>query len=94
MATVRPRLRDYDYQQLVTGTSAKTLTARMPKAVLQTLLTEFLDIREERLKLRKSYVNKFNDVLSPKMVLRYYQVENKLEAIVRHDMARGIPLVR
>ncbi len=46
MATVRPRLRDYDYQQLVTGTSAKTLTARRPKAVLQTLLTELRKLTE------------------------------------------------
>ena len=58
------------------------------------LLTEFFDIREEKIKLRKSYVDKFKDVLSPKRLLRYYQVENKLEAIIRHDMAREIPLVR
>ena len=46
MTTVRPRLRDYDYQQLVRGTSAKTLTARRPKAVLQTLLIELRKLTE------------------------------------------------
>ena len=60
----------------------------------QMLLTEFFAIREEKLKLRKSYVDKFTGVLSLKKVFRYYQVENKLETIVRYDMAREIPLVR
>lgn len=60
----------------------------------ETMLIEFFDIREEKLKIRKSYLDRFKAVLSPKRVFRYYQVENKLEAIIRHDMAREIPLVR
>ena len=58
------------------------------------LLDQSIAIQEDRLNLRKSFLSKFNKVLSAKKVLRYYQVENKLDAILRFDLARGIPLVK
>lgn len=58
------------------------------------LLDEIIAIEEDRLTLQKSYIPKFNKVLQPKQVTRYYQIENKLFAIMRFDLARGIPLVK
>ena len=60
----------------------------------QDLLTRYLAINEEKLELKKSFVEKFEKVLTPKQMMRYYQVENKLEAIVNFKLARDIPLVR
>ena len=60
----------------------------------ESLIDEFFEIREKKLKIRKSYVDQFKKVISTKNVFRFYQVENKMEAISRHNMAREIPLVR
>jgi len=58
----------------------------------QSMLREYLDIREKQLKLKQSYVKKFEEVLPSNKVLRYYQVENKLEAIARFELSKRIPL--
>jgi Spy/CpxP family protein refolding chaperone len=68
----------------------KSLTDERAKG----LLDESIAIEEDRLTLQKSYISKFSKVLQPKQVTRYYQIENKLFAIVRFDLARGIPLVK
>ncbi len=60
----------------------------------KSLLDEIMSIEEDRLKLQRSYIPKFSKVLPTKKVVRYYQVENKLYAIVKFDLARGIPLVK
>ena len=58
------------------------------------LLDESIAIEEDKLTLKKSYISKFSRVLQPKQVTRYYQIENKLLAIMRFDLARGIPFVK
>ncbi len=58
------------------------------------LLKEYLDIEKERHELKESYVKKFKKNLSSKLVARYYQVENRLETIINHEIAAGIPLAR
>ena len=46
------------------------------------------------MKLRQSYLPKFRIVLSEKRVVRYYQIENKVKAVMEYDLARQIPLVK
>lgn len=60
----------------------------------QELLDQFLAVDDEALKVRRAHVKKFLEVLPAKRVARYFQVENKLNAIVNYDLARGIPLVK
>ena len=60
----------------------------------KTLLAEALDIDEDHVKLNKTYVKKFDKVLASKTVARYFQLENKFEAIVEYELARQIPLVQ
>jgi len=60
----------------------------------QELLDQFLAVDDEALKVRHAHVKKFLKVLPAKRVARYFQVENKLNAIVNYDLARGIPLVK
>jgi hypothetical protein len=60
----------------------------------QELLDQFLAIDNEALEARRAHVKKFLKVLPAKRVVRYFQVENKLDAIVNYDLARGIPLVK
>ena len=56
------------------------------------LLNEYLDIEEKRVTLKKSYVKKLEDVLPKKKLMRYFQLENKIEATLKYELARNIPL--
>ena len=58
------------------------------------LIDEYMAIETERLKLRQSYLPRFRQVLPEQKVLRYYQVENKIKAVVDYELAAGIPLAR
>jgi len=60
----------------------------------KTILEESIAIQEDKLKLQRSLLPNFNKVLPAKKVTRYYQIENKLNAILRYELARGIPLVK
>jgi len=56
------------------------------------LINEAIDIEIEEAKLRKTYAAKLNKVLPGVKVARYLQIENKIRAIVRYDLASAIPL--
>lgn len=59
----------------------------------ESMLKEFLDIDEAEIKVRKSYVGKFNEVLPSRKVVRLYQVENKLNAALTFELTKDIPLM-
>lgn len=58
------------------------------------LLTDYLGIEKARLQVKNKYLPRFQKVLPPKKVARYYQVENKLDVIIQAELAEDIPLVR
>ena len=58
------------------------------------MVSEYLSIEKAKLKLRQRYVRKFEKVLPPKKVMRYYQTENKLDALINVQLAREIPLAK
>ena len=72
---------------------ARTYRA-MSDQVARKLLNEFLTIEADRLKLRETYVPRFRKALPDTKVGRYYQLENKIHAVVSYDLARLIPLVK
>lgn len=57
------------------------------------LLTEALAIEDAEVKLKRSYVPKLEKALPGAKVARYIQIENKIRAIVRYELADNIPLV-
>jgi hypothetical protein len=57
------------------------------------LLDEWLDFEEALLKTRRQWVSRFRAVLPASKVTRFYQLENKLDAALREDAARKVPLV-
>jgi hypothetical protein len=63
-----------------------------PKA--DELLKKNLSLEKEILQLKTSYLPKFKAVLPAKKVARYYQLENKIQAVGRYDLAEKIPLVK
>jgi hypothetical protein len=57
------------------------------------LLDEAIAIDEDEAKMRKAYSGKLAAVLPGKKVARYLQIENKIRALVRYELAAEIPLV-
>lgn len=57
------------------------------------LTSDFLALQADELKQMQSYVSKLNKVLPATKVARYLQIENKIRAIIRYDLAEEIPLI-
>ena len=57
------------------------------------LTSDFLALQADELKQMQSYVSKLNKVLPAIKVARYLQIENKIRAIIRYDLAEEIPLI-
>ncbi len=57
------------------------------------MLDESLKIEEAELELKRKYVQEFKKVLPPKKVVRFFQVDNKFDAMVNYNLAGSIPLV-
>ncbi len=63
-------------------------------AQAESLVQDYLKFEDELLALRKKYVKRFAAALPMTKVLRFYQVENKLDALQRVGLASEIPLTR
>jgi hypothetical protein len=57
------------------------------------MLDEYLAIEKQYLKLKTNYAKKFRKILPEKKVTRFFQIENKLDAVIDAELAREIPLV-
>jgi hypothetical protein len=58
------------------------------------LTSEALAIDQDEIAMRKTYAARLSKVLPGKKVARYLQIENKIRAAIRYDLAAGIPLVQ
>jgi hypothetical protein len=58
------------------------------------LLDEFTIIDTLGPKLRQAYLPKFRKVLPEVKVVRYYQIENKINAALMYELATNIPLLK
>lgn len=52
-----------------------------------------LAIDQDEIALRKKYAARLNGLVPGKKVARYLQIENKIRAAIRYELAAGIPLV-
>jgi hypothetical protein len=57
------------------------------------LIEEYLAIEADRVKVRRSYLDEFAKSLPGRKVARFYQIENKMDAVIRYDLAATIPVV-
>jgi hypothetical protein len=58
------------------------------------LVNESVAIEKAEAGLKESYIPKLSKVLPAKKVARYIQIENKIRALVKYELAGGIPLVQ
>jgi hypothetical protein len=57
------------------------------------LMDEYLAIEADRVQVRRAYLAEFASALPGRTVARLYQIENKLDAVIRYDLAASIPVV-
>jgi hypothetical protein len=58
------------------------------------LMDEYLSIERARSGVKAKYVPRFREKLPARKVARFFQVDNKLDAIINADLASVIPLAR
>ena len=57
------------------------------------LINEAIAIEDAEVKLKRSYVSKLEKVIPGMKVARYIQIENKIRAVGKYELAAQIPLV-
>jgi hypothetical protein len=67
---------------------------KMTNDTAKNLMDENMTIETLGLKLRQAYLLKFRKVLPEVKVVRYYQIENKINAALIYELARNIPLMK
>jgi predicted outer membrane protein len=77
-------------QSYATDYKNKTMTDDKAKK----LTDEYLSIQQAEVKLQSSYVPKLNKALPATKVARYLQIENKIRAVIKYDLAATVPLVQ
>ncbi|HME72355.1 MAG TPA: hypothetical protein VKM54_21180 [Myxococcota bacterium] len=57
------------------------------------LVDDYLAVEADRVKVKRAYVDEFAKALPGRKVARFYQIENKMDAVIRYDLAATIPVV-
>lgn len=65
----------------------------MTNELARSIADESIKYEEKKLKLKKKYIKKFRKILPDIKVVRYFQLESKLDAIIDFDLASQIPLM-
>jgi hypothetical protein len=58
------------------------------------LIDEAFAIEQAEANIKSTFAPKLSKALPVKKVARYLQIENKIRALVRYDLAQGVPLMR
>ena len=58
------------------------------------LIDEAVAIEQAEANLKSAYAPKLSKALPTIKVARYLQIENKIRAVVKYDLAQGVPLVK
>ncbi len=67
---------------------------QMSNETAKTLLDEYLTIESLGVQLRQAYLPKFRGALPDVKVVRYYQIENKIQAALVYQIGAKIPLMK
>jgi hypothetical protein len=65
----------------------------VPDAVAKKLLDESIRIDESEVNLRREYAVRLSRVIPAAKAARYLQIESKIRAAIRYELAANIPLV-
>ncbi|MFZ5876337.1 MAG: hypothetical protein ACOYXU_08000 [Nitrospirota bacterium] len=65
----------------------------VPNDTAKKLFNDALAAEEAEVKLKQSYLPKLEKAVSATKAVRYLQIENKIRAAIRYELAEQIPLV-
>jgi hypothetical protein len=80
------------YAELVADFVGKYYDYKLTDADARKILSDYFVIKDDLLKIQKSYVSKFEKIMSSIKVMRFYQLENKIAADIDAALALMIPL--
>jgi hypothetical protein len=79
--------------KLIERYAAAYRTNSMTDELAKQLTAEFVAIGKGEAAVKEFFIPKLNEVLPPKKVARYLQLENKIRAAIKYELAGEIPLV-
>lgn len=79
--------------RLIRGYAFSRSVGTLDDETAQALIADALDLETDEAAMRVAYARELNEVLPATKVMRYLQIESKMSAIVRFELAREIPLV-
>jgi hypothetical protein len=96
-----PVYRSYAHDQQVIGDQRVSLIKdyaanydHIDDIQAQSYITRALKFEEDGLKLRKSYVAKFEKAIGAKQTAKFYQVDNRLNLLVSVQLAALLPIIK
>ena len=79
--------------KLIESYAAAYRTNSMTDAAAKKIIADFVAIEKGEAAVKEFFVPKLSQVLPPKKVARYFQIENKIRAALKYELAGEIPLV-
>lgn len=67
--------------------------ATLDDAHAKKLIDEYLTLEADRAEARRKWADSFAKVLPGRKLARFYQIENKIDAVLRYELAGTIPVV-
>lgn len=64
----------------------------LPDGQAKRLMKEAFEVEDAEVKLKKTYADKIRKVLPAAKTARYIQIENKIRALLKAELAKQIPL--
>ena len=80
--------------KLIESYAAAYRTNSMTDEAAKKIIADFVAIEKGEAAVKEFYVPKLSQVLPPKKVARYFQIENKIRAALKYELAGEIPLVQ
>ncbi len=57
------------------------------------LTEDYLAAEADRVQVRRTYLGEFAKILPGRTVARFYQIDNKMDAVLRYDIAATVPVI-
>jgi hypothetical protein len=58
------------------------------------LMNDWLDIEKAKTSVKSKFVSRFRKILPARKVMRFFQADNKLDAVISAQLASIVPLAR
>jgi hypothetical protein len=57
------------------------------------LVKDYLAVERDRAQVRQAFLAPISEALPGRKVMRFYQIENKIDAVLRYELAATIPVI-